>query len=729
MTSGNGLKRSIVLAGTILVIVALVIGLAGAVFVVRGKPQQVRTNLAESNPGVAPSARPSGAGIVPSSSPSAAPQTGQCAAPSDFPATGVRVGLARTFTPGPVVSFGLPFATGALADVSTLRVAANGAPVAATTRVLLASYGPDGAPQGPRSVLIQLPASMLQGDCTEVEVTWQGGTPVAPPAPGPSPVPYSAVSAASDKVVDTATRSIASQGGQATLVETRREQRVLFAAREPAVMATFPSGYLASTGILGHAVANEQIGPDLAGLRFMADQTTPFGLSAMYQESYALNPTAVFGPNDTNEKTGINGYEGWLYDRCATYLLFATTTGDTRFLREGYRACSFYASKIELRGENRGFLTITPEPDDKFSRLRGLYAYYALTGDEAALEAGTAIAELWMRDEYVAIPYRAGHLRGPDKLWTERQLGAAIEGLYYGHLLTGDVAYLRATQELITTAYRHVTGDAAALAEINPGSVQFPPQNCFIHNADQASEGNPDQPWCSGWMPSLMLDALLAYQDQTNDPRVDELFIRLTRFLRDTGSAYFQNDVLSDSFLKPSVAYDPSRDLPDRRILVPLYGAGIDGTGKRQNFGEYDDFQHCPDATALVAVGLRALRRTGAYDQRPIGPFGSEGESFLALHNELAFCSYVMFVGQTRPNNDPATFTPDLLAGGLRDPAKFIEDNEIGYPSHNTAFPQRKISWWFNPGLAQFALLREAGVSVPELRPGIIQPGGSTKSP
>lgn len=720
MTSGNGrndLNRSILLLGaiTILVVLALVVGLVGTIFVMRDRPRPAQSRVAQSSPGLVPPPLPA---ITPSSVP--------CSAPLDFSATSVRVGLARTFTPGPVVSFGLPLPPGAVADVGALSVTVNGAPVAAATRVLLVSYGPDGLPKGPRSVLVQLPASVLQGDCAAVEVDWQGGPPAATITRDPTLLPYSAVSAESAKIVTTATRSITSQGGRGTLVETAREQRVLFTAREPAVLATFPAGYLATTGILGRQVAVGQIGPDLAGLKFIAEQVTPFGLSAMYQESYALNPAAVIGPNDTDEKAGINGYEGWLYDRCATYLLFATTTGDTRFLREGYRSCSYYASKIELRGENRGFFTLTPEPDDKFSHLRGLYAYYALTGDEAALAAGEAIAELWLRDEYTVAPYRAGRLRGPDKLWTERQLGTSLEGLYYGHLLIGDIAYLRATQEMVTTAYRHITGDAAALAEINPDSTPFPPQNCFIHNADQASEGNPDEPWCSGWMPVLMIDALLAYQDQTSDPRVDEIFIRLTRFLRDTGSAYFQGDVLNDDFLHPSVAYDQRKDVPERRILVPLYGAGIDRNGQRRSFGDYDDFQHCPDATALTAVGLRALRRTGGYDQRPIGPFPSEGESFLALHHELAFCSYVTFLDQTRPQRDPATVMADDLAEGLRDPEKYIADNEIGYPRHNTS-PQRKLSWWFNSSLAQFGLLQEAGIGVPELRPGAVQPASSTR--
>lgn len=289
-----------------------------------------------------------------------------------------------------------------------------------------------------------------------------------------------------------------------------------------------------------------------------------------------------------------------------------------------------------------------------------------------------------LNDQYTITPYRAGQLRGPDKLWTERQLGTGLEGLYYGHLLTGDLAYLRATEEVVTTASRHITGDAATLAAINPGSTPFPPQNCFIHNAEQAAEGDADEPFCSGWMPLLLIDGLLAYQDQTNDPRVDEIFIRLTRFLRDTGSAYFQGGILDDDFLHPSVAYDSNKDLPERRILVPLYGAGIDGSGKRRSFG--------------------------------------------VLHHELAFCAYVTFIDQARPARDPATIPADYLVTGLSDPATFITANEIGYPSHNTS-PQRKLSWWFNSALMQFGPLREAGISVPELRPGAIQPASAPRSP
>lgn len=723
--SGTGPSRAAVRAVAIVVAAAIVLSLLATGFAVSGRLQptdSVASRLAPGTAEVAPSATPGvggtpRAGVVPTAPPAAAATPGGgCPTPAASSATGVRVGLARTFAVGAVISFGLPLPPGALADPATLRVAIGGTPIPATVRTLLRSYNADGAATGLRAVQVQLPASALRGDCAEAEITWRGST--VAPAGAPAAQPYAAVSAPSPKTVTIATRTIRSQNGRATLVETERKERTIYTGREPTTLATFPPGYLAATGILGPQVAAGQIGPDLAGLKFISDQVTPFGLSGMFQEGYALNPDAVVGPEDLDEKAEKFGYEGWLYDRCATYLLFAAHTGDTRFLREGLRACAYYASKIALQGENRGIFTVTPEPDDKFSHLRGLYAYYALTGDEAALAAGEAIADLWLNDPYVITPYRAGKLRGPDKLWTERQLGVGLEGLIYGHLLTGKADYLRATAELVATAYRHVTGDAAALAAINPGVGPFPPQNCLIHSAEQHSEGDADQPWCSGWMPALMIDALLAYQAQTNDPRVDEIFIRLTRFLRDTGSAYFRGDVLQDSFLTPSVRFDPNEE--DPRILVPLYGSGIDGRGKRQNYGEYDDYQHCLDASALTAAGLRALKRTGTYDQRPIGPFRSEGESFLALHQELAFCASYAFRDQTRLARDPATLSSEYLAEGLRDPAKFIRDNDIGYPSRNVS-PQRKLGWWFNPALAQFALLAEVGIAVPELRPGAIQ--------
>jgi hypothetical protein len=592
--------------------------------------------------------------------------------------------------------------------------------------VLLRDYGAEGQPAGIRAVLIQFPASVLPGPCGQVEVAWRGGTVTVVR----KPAPFANASTASDEVVDTAAYTIERRNGSAVLVAKDRHAKALFRAREPRVIVTFPAGYLAATELLGPQVAAAQLGSDLAGLKFISDAVTPFALSAMGQESYPLNAAFVTDPTDPQ-----NGYEGWLYDRCATFLTFYAHTADTRFLREGYRLCSYYADHIALSGERRGLFAGKAEPDPKYSHLRGLYAYYALTGDEAARAAGEAIAARFLADRDFVGPYRAGHV---GNFWTERMLAVSLAALHYGHRLTGDVAYLAATRELVATAFGHITGDAATLARINPAAAPFPPQDCFLHTAAQAGEGDSDQPWCSGWMPALLVDPLLAYQAQTGDIRVEEIFVRLARYLRDVGSAYFTNTTTNadDTFLHPRVQSAPP-DAEDQRLLVPLYGAGIGANGRRLNAGEFDDYEHCLDVTALTAAGLRALKRRGDYDRHPIGPFANEGASFLALHEEFAFCASWTFATDSRPHRDPATWTgPDAtaeLATGLSDPAKFIADNNIGNISHNIS-PSRKISWWFNTALEQFALLRQARIAIPVLHPGTIQPGpaarrGATSEP
>ncbi|EYF02775.1 Hypothetical protein CAP_6510 [Chondromyces apiculatus DSM 436] len=620
------------------------------------------------------------------------------------------VRLTRAVAGGSVVSFGLPLPRGAVRDAEEMLVLAGGEPVAATIRETLAFHDAAGGKEGTRAVVIQFPAALMTGETLDVEVRWAGGNGDA----GGEIVPFGSdeVSAASTATARTATRTIAQQGGSYALVEGTAEELPLFTSREPRVLATFPEGYVARTGLLGPQVAAAEV---QQGLGFFSKALGDFTSSAMYRESYALNPDpeSVMDP--------IEDYSAWLYDRCATFLTAYSHLGDAEVLRHGYQNCSYYAGKIALSGENRGIFTGKPDPDTKYSHLRGLYAYYALTGDEAAFEAGQAIAEMWRDDPLFVVPYREGHARGIDKLWTERLLGTSMEGLYYGHQLTGEVSFRDALGEMVDTAYRHVTGDAGALGEVNPGA-SFPPQSCFVHSGEQHADAMANDPWCSPWMSAMLIEPLLAWEEQTGDERVGTIFIHLTRFLRDVGTSYFTNDLLNDSFLSPSVCDDPSAG-ENRRRLVPLYGAGIRPDGSRATFGEWDDWQHCADATAITAAGLRALKQAGIYEEGAVGPFASEGEALLAMHHELAACAERGFENATRERRDPANWTSAELAAGAGDPAGFIAQNRIGFPSH-VNMPQRRYSWWFNYALLQHKLLAQAGIEVPEIVQGAVQPAG-----
>lgn len=623
---------------------------------------------------------------------------------------GVTVRLVRMASGGQVIAFGLPLPPGAVSDEATLRFAAGNAPLQPAVRVLLRGYDGEGKAKDVRAVIVELAMAVLPDGSLDVDVTWRGG--------GGKPLAAMAtyrggdLSAVSPEVVKTTVRTIQA-GPPAKLVDGPIVEKELFVGREPCVLAQFPPGYLAATRILGEQVTTaETARPEWAGLRFLSQAATDFGLSSSYMLDFALNPDAVSDPK-TN-------FEAWLYDRCATFLSFYVHGGDPRFLRHGLRTCSYYADQIELEGARAGIFKGKPGSDPKYSRLRGLYAYYALTGDERALEAGRAMADMWEREPYFVLPYRAGHVRGPTRLWTERLLAFSLEGLIYGHRFTGDLRYLRAFRELLDTAYQHITGDAQRLAAVNPGVQPFPPQNCFIHSALQGAEGRAGDPWCSPWMSALVVDALLRYQEQTGDDRVDEIFIRLVRYLRDAGTQYFHGNPQNDFFLKPTLCFD-AKDTAHPRVLAPIYGAGLRADGQRYTSREWADFEHCADVSTLTAAGLRALKRKGLYDANPVPPFASEGESFLQLHHELAFCTKTTFDYQNRSGRDPRRWKSAQLVAGVANPAEFIAKNKIGYPPYPSS-PERKLSWWFNGSFLQFGLLRDAGIRVPKLAPGRLQP-------
>jgi hypothetical protein len=259
-----------------------------------------------------------------------------------------------------------------------------------------------------------------------------------------------------------------------------------------------------------------------------------------------------------------------------------------------------------------------------------------------------------------------------------------------------------------------------------PAFFRGSPQNGS--SAQHGEGGTTLDPWCSGWMTELIIDPMLQYQRISGDDRVDEIFIRLVRSLRDVGSTYFRGDELGDSFLNPKLCFDPG-DTENPRILVPAYGAGLRIDGSRLVSGDYSDFEHCTDATALTATAIQALKHQGEFDLRGVGPFATEGDSFAAMHSQFAFyAGFYTFPNHGRFKRDPRNWTSADLAPGYSDgdPAaqeQFINDNKIGFVVHE-ASPLRKLSWWFNNSMLQLSLLDEAGVAFPQVSGGHVQPTG-----
>lgn len=658
--------------------------------------------------------------------PSGASAPGQASAgqPALDYKTGVTVKLQRVFSGGETLSFGLPLPPGAVARWQDVKVTAGGAELPARIRPLLVRRDGRGAEQGVASIEIELPASALPAGELALAVSWTGAT--APAAAATAS--FAAASVKSPETVRVADRYIGRGGVDYVLVEENVRSVPLFDAVEPRVLATFPPGYLAATGLLNpHLRAGSSVSPRLGGLQFLVDSVLPFARSTVGEVDYPLHPKAV--------EPLATMYEAWLYDRCATLLMFHAFTNDPQLLRHANRTCAFFTRTIRLDGDGRGLSSVKPDGDSKYSRLKGIYAYYALTGDEAALAAGQAIADHWLNDPVFVLPYAAGHIRGPDRLWTERHLSASLEGLYYGYLLTGERKYYARFLELFATAYRHITTtDQAELNAITSlGTAQFPafpPQNCFVHSGVQHTDGGEKDPWCSAWMSALLVDVLSRYAVEMGDARASEILLRLGRFVRDTATTYFDESPLKDAFLRPSSCFR-SPGAQSERVLIPSYGAGIDASGKTVLNPEGSDFEHCPDVAALSAAALAALATHGA-DTRPTAPFrtrfADEQASLLALHSELAFCAKWTLSQYVRVRRDPREWKSRELQEGYANGDRqaqeaWLTERKIGFPTHPTS-PNRKVSWWYNAALLQFGLLEAAGVELSTLSAGKIQPAG-----
>jgi len=650
----------------------------------------------------------------------------------------MQITLHRT-APSEVASFGVPFAPGIVTRTGQIRL---GDLTPAITPTLF-WYDADGQATSLKAVRIQVP---MAGDTLALELTTDGTGPNWLMADAP----FSEVSHAVSHQVPVADYTIVqSAAGAYSFAAENLRDLALFETREPCVVVTFPDGYLASTGVFGPLLSRQAVvaDPTLAGVRYLSDSFGPAVRSALFLDEWPTNANAVTLPLPV---------EGYLYDRAATLALAYAHTNDPLYLRPAYRYAWAYQAGIVLEGSVggpgyglRGYWSGKGSWDSKYSHARGLFAYYALTGDEGALEALKAIGDLWAGDLYFSKPYQTGKIRGRDKLWTERLLGTALEGCFYGFAATGEPRYLDAFEKLLVTAYRHITTqDQAELDAIMQPWVEvladgtsvvhrFPPQNAFVHNAGQASEGSMRDPWCSGWMIELLLDPLLAYQAQTNDPRVDEILVRLGRFLRDTGTCYLDRGVKDDSFLAPSTVYDPALPASLRRKVIPMYGSGRRMDGTRWNNAEYSDYEHVPDTTALTAAAWRGLARQGSVGG-PIGPFATEQACADALHQEYSASAVQSLVVRDAwiyhdPRQPSGTFhTSNRIAasvtGGPETYAAYIAKYGVGYPRWAIS-PQRKLSWWFNSSILQFGLLKDAGLAVPSAGAGFVQPGEQPPPP
>ena len=251
----------------------------------------------------------------------------------------------RPLKPSAWIAFGLPLPAGRVKDVASLRISAGGRPLAARTEELLGEHDAAGARSGVRAAFIQIKS---EPGLAKLDVAWPPRATGAAPAPPPDarrPFDDAARSWESPETIQTRSRTLTPHGDHgATLSEGAIQTRTLWVGREPTVLVGYPEGYLARTGLFGRQVSAREARHGVhKGLAFLSAAAENYAASAMYDLPYPVTALPEAAPDP---KTS---FEAWLYDRCATYLLVYTHTGQERFLRHADRTRSWYARQIRPR--------------------------------------------------------------------------------------------------------------------------------------------------------------------------------------------------------------------------------------------------------------------------------------------------------------------------------------------------------------------------------------------
>lgn len=618
-------------------------------------------------------------------------------------------GTATTLLDGAeVVSFGLPLPRGDVDDLAELRLSVDGSSVPFEVAEVFSWWDASGAREGVRLALVQLDAALLTSGSATLELSWGVGLPGEVPGTDVIDPQNDEISKEVEETVRQAARTIAEVDGEAALVETETWEATQLATRQPRVLVSLDQEIWISTEALGRTPPPaDWSGLGLGGLAALGDALQPYAKSMAHQQDYALNPDGTVDPTDPLQ---------WEFGRCTTLIQGAILSQDTDLLAESHRLCAWYVENTEAWAASLGLWTLNDPVSGLLFHARDLFEYATISGDWSAVDTHARVAQVWM-DAPLIVAYREGRVEGED--WMEQFIGTAAEGIWYGWLATGDPATLEAMEELVGAIHTHVTGTDEQLAAMG---VAFPAQGCMVHTEQQHDESEDAlAPWCSPWQSATLVDPLVQYRDLSGDERVDEIFLALGRYLRDTGTYYVREDRwYCDSFMEPYTCFEASEGAP-QRVLTAVYGAARDRDGERVLRSDYGQFAHCPDVSALAAASYAALLRHPDWDRGAVGPFSSETESLRVMHQELAACAVWVTEHYHRERRNPGYWTPELLAEGLSDPDAFIARYKIGYPDY-VAEPLRQPSWWFNAGLAQIAALLDVGVSLDALEPGTLNP-------
>ncbi len=246
-----------------------------------------------------------------------------------------------------VVSFGVPFGQGVLADDAAIRVTdAAGNEVAAFTKPL-AYWGTDGKKGRIRSALVQFEMEFAGKAAKKVTITW-------------------------DKP---RTKVRKEQTPTAQTQDVRKDEDFEFHC--PKVLATLPADWLCASGVAWQQVpANANKSADWFD-KHLVEQF----------------PGSV-------KNIATQSVEAHLYDRPATYAKIYVRYGEEKYLLAALRSNDFYIQHLN----EKGFFTLKKPDDFKYTYSEGSAIMYLLTGDERYKDAALLTLKCW--DGWKRIEYK-----------------------------------------------------------------------------------------------------------------------------------------------------------------------------------------------------------------------------------------------------------------------------------------------------------------------------------
>jgi hypothetical protein len=356
------------------------------------------------------------------------------------PGASVTVTLApQVEAPGScVVSFGLPFPPGILADDRRIRVrGADGREVAAFTRPL-ARWWIDRRQGTIRSALVQFEMAFPDAQPRSVTVTWDR------------------------------TRS-RSRAAMTPIAETQVRKRV---EAQPGVPNT-----------VGYEYACPQVlallPPEWLCASLLVWQQTPAPANTV-APWYDRQLMARFAGSLPHISAVGNAYESHLFDRTATYVKIYARHGQEAHWLAALKAGDFY---IQHLGED-GFFDIKPTKDHKYVYTEGPALLYMLTGDERYRQAIDRAIHAW--ESHTRIEY---HGTG---FWTERHHGFGMMAYLHAYEISGDTKLLDKAQRFF---------EAALALQIHLGDGKEP-DGSWAHTGESHGEGEGwiTSPWMSAFL-------------------------------------------------------------------------------------------------------------------------------------------------------------------------------------------------------------------------------------